>query len=297
MANQVRFGKISDLYLRYSGSLAQELKTTGGMNASAHVASVRMDTAKPLTAGRSVVKMFRLSDRGWFNEYAAWTLAQHLEVQTSAYSAILVGHASDISDKHGPELIEAVKYVDEEIVLWCTSAVEPSKNVQAALGRYWQKIVLATQPGQRLAAMDGWIGNCDRIDRNALWWSSGSGSLVAIDHEKALFNHDWTNSDVPHLDEAAADGSPPAEETQLAKVITRHMKSEDKTLRKNARAAANTLFHLSQTKHSPTWDHVGPEICSSAEANFGTQARDRLVSFISYRVNEDCIKRRYGLTI
>ncbi len=295
MTATVRLGKISDSYQRYIGSLGVELKAGHGMNASTHVASVRMNPEAPTHHERAVVKLFHLSDKGWFNEYAAWTLAQRLGVKTSPRASIMVGTRGDITPEHGKELNEAVRYVTTPIVLWCTSAVEPSKNIQAQLGRFWEKAVLHTEAGQRMGAMDGWLGNCDRIETNALWWAVEGGGLVAIDHEKAAFNQDWTVRQPEHHDEPDAASTKPVLETTLLKSIHAAMASRDKATRKAAKGLANAMYYISEQQHAPAWAELAHQLQQQAETNFGTQAAARLLSFLTYRVTEDCIRRRFGL--
>lgn len=296
MPATVRLGKISDLYLRYIGSLSDQLNTTQGQNSSTHVASVCMDPDKPQEPGRSVVKFFHLSDKGWFNEYATWRVAHALGVRVSPQAALLVGQRADITPGHGPELNAAVAYVGTPVVLWCTSAMTPHKNIQTALGRQWENAVLKTDAGQKMAAMDGWLGNCDRIANNLLWWVSEGGAFMAIDHEKAAFNVDWTVSGVPHMDEPAAGGQAPAANTHLINHIQHAQKSNDKPTRQAASRMANTLAALSKG-HAPTWSAMRAELALEARNNFGTMACDRLLSFLDYRVTEDSIKRRLGLVI
>lgn len=296
MAAKVRLGKISDLYLRYIGSLGNQLHTTQGQNGSTHVAAVCMDPEKPLEAGRSIVKFFHLSDKGWFNEYAAWRLAQALGVPVPPYAALLVGKRTDITPGHGPELNAAVADTGTPVVLWCTSALEPHKNIQTALGRQWESAVLKTAPGQHIAAMDGWLGNCDRIASNLLWWVSEGGAFTAIDHEKAAFNVDWTLTNVPHLDEPGASGRKPAINTHLINHIQSALRSKDKTTRNAAKKMASIMVIISKN-HTPAWNAIRAELAQEACNNFGAQACDRLLSFLDYRVTEDSINRRLGLVI
>lgn len=47
----------------------------------------------------------------------------------------------------------------------------------------WEVAALRGEHGRRLAAFDGWVGNCDRIADNAPFWVSRS-AIAAIDHER-----------------------------------------------------------------------------------------------------------------
>jgi len=296
MPATVRLGKISDSYLRYIGPLGEQIQAHLGENRTTHVASVCMDPDQPMVPGRSVVKFFHLSDKGWLNEYAAWTMAQILGVRVPPKAALLVGSRSDITDGHGPELKQATKHVSTPLVLWCTSAMEPHRNIQTALGRSWESSVLKTEAGRRIAAMDGWLGNCDRIASNLLWWASESGALMAIDHEKAAFNQDWTLKTPEHLDEPSADGTPARVRTHLIDHIQHARKSNDKKTRQAASGMANAISALS--KHHPdAWKAFREDLAVAAGNNFGPAARDRLLSFLDYRVTEDSINRRLGLVI
>lgn len=296
MPATVRLGKISDLYLRYIGSLGDQFQARHGENGSTHVAAVCMSNDKPHDPGRAVVKFYHASDKGWFNEYAAWRLAHALGVRVSPHAALLIGRRSDITPGHGPELNAAVAGTGTPVVLWCTSALEPHKNIQAALGRQWESAVLKTDAGQRIAAMDGWLGNCDRIATNLLWWVSEGGAFTAIDHEKAAFNVDWTVRGVPHYDEPGPNGEKPAANTHLIGHIQTAQRSNDKSTRQAASKMASALAGHSKN-HSSTWAAMRTELAQEARNNFGTSACDRLLSFLDHRVTEDSIKRRLGLVI
>lgn len=289
--------KLQDAYSRYIGPLGSQLQARHGMNPTTHVASIRMDAANPTKSERAVVKFFQMNDRGWFNEYFSWTLAQHLGVKTAPRAALLVGTAADITAGHGPELNQAAHMGSAPMVLWCTSAVEPASNVQQAMGAKWDRQVLTTPEGRRLAAMDAWLGNCDRIAANLLMWRSSIGGLVAIDHEKSAFNEPWPFVHARHLDETlGADGKPIAG-TVLLNFIQKAAGSKEKSVQKAASSACNDLFHISETSHPKALSDCQRTLADHAELNFGPQAAQHLLSFLSYRASEDCMKRRYGLVI
>lgn len=294
MPATVQTGTISTHYRRYLGSLRDHLKVPTGENSSTHVGSVLLDPDHPQQAGRAVVKCFRLGDKGWFNEYTAWLLGHALGVRMPPMAALLVGQRSDITAGHGPELETAARYATEPLVLWCTSALEPSKSIQAVIPKNWEQTVLKTDAGQRVAALDGWLGNCDRIGTNLLWWVGPGGAYVAIDHEKALFNRDWVSADVPHLDEPDAQGNPPEHHTHLIGLVQAAKNANDEATRRAANRLTAQLMELSLT-HDAAWQALRGQIAQHAVTNLGPTACDRLLSFLDYRVTEDSIKRRLGL--
>ena len=279
---------------RYIDSLGAVLPATLGMNKSTHVAEVCLDPAKPNTAEVAVVKHFRYQDKGWANEYIAWTLAQNLGVHTPPRAALLIGHTSDIIPAHGQELATAAHHADAVFVLWCTSAIAPTQPLQQVYGRTWEQAVLRADTGRRLGSLDGWIANCDRISANALYWSA-QGSLVAIDHEKLAFNKDWTTSNVEHDDEKFDKLGKPIEKTRLLAVLMAAKKSSDSQTKKNARTAASAMFEHSKTEHPTALAACRAEITSLVDNNFSTSASGNLLSFLDYRLAEDCLKKRFGL--
>ena len=281
-------------YRRYTGTLASELSAAPGMNASTHVAQVCLDPAKPDKSELAVVKHFHYFDHGWANEYIAWTLAQALGVRTAPRAALLIGQREDITPDHGPELAAAAKYATGPMVLWCTSAIDPTKPLQQVLGRAWEQAALRMDSGRLMGCLDGWTANCDRIFTNALYWAT-RGELVAIDHEKMAFNTNWTASIVDHQDEITdADGKPLAQ-TRLIEVLLAARKSKDKNIRKNAKTAASEMFEHSKTKHPIALAHCMPAIKAMLNDNFTPKATENLLSFLDYRLSEDCLKKRFGV--
>lgn len=294
MQATVQTGKIATHYRRYLGSLRNHLKVSTGQNTSTHVGTVLMDPAQPHLPCRAVIKCFRMGDKGWFNEYAAWTLGNALGVRMPPMAALLVGSKTDITPEHGPELHDAALYATEPLVLWCTSALEPSKSVQSVIQKKWEQTVLKTDAGQRIAALDGWLGNCDRIGTNLLWWASATGAYVAIDHEKAVFNIDWINHDVRHIDEPDPHGNPPVDRTHLIGLVHSAKNDKDDATRRAANRLIDKLMELSRT-HDATWQAMRAQLAQHAVTNLGPTASERLLSFLDYRVTEDSIKRRLGL--
>lgn len=283
-------------YRRYSGPLASELSASLGMNRSTHVAQVCLNPEDPNTPERAVVKYFQYQDRGWANEYLAWALAQELGVATAPRAALLIGTKDDITPAHGAELAEAIRYANGPIVLWCTSAVSPTKPVQQVLGHSWEMAALRVDAGQLMGALDGWIANCDRLDQNALYWIA-HGKLVAIDHEKLAFGQDWVGGPLSHVDEQTNSAGNPVLQTRLIDVLLKARKSKNTVIKKNARTAANAMFEHSKTKHPAALNKCGQEISAMVQSNFTPTAYQNLVSFLNYRVLEDCLKKRYGLML
>lgn len=296
MPNAVFCSPLLPAYGRYLASLKSLPNATPGENSSTHVASVKLTSAAG-NPERAVVKLFQFTDKGWLNEYAAWMLAQHLGVKTSPRAALLVGTSADITKDHGPELRQAVRAYSGPLVLWCTSAVEPTLPIQQVLGSSWERAIMRIDAGHRLAAMDAWLGNCDRFENNILYWSAGDGGLVAIDHEKSVFNQDWTAQAPLHYDEVLDANGNPLAETALLKAIKLATKSKDNAIKKAARIAKSKLFEFSKQTHTSAFNDCQADVEKMAESNFGVQASAHLLSFLSLRISEDCQKRRYGLII
>jgi hypothetical protein len=145
--------------------------------------------------------------------------------------------------------------------------------------------------------MDAWLGNCDRISNNTLYWTSGDGGLVAIDHEKTVFNQDWAQLQPIHADDHLDANGNPLAETVLLKAIKAATKSTDSAIKKAARAAKSKLFDYSRNTHPAAFNHCEADVRAMATANFGAQASQHLLSFLSFRISEDCQIRRYGLMI
>lgn len=283
-------------YRRYSGPLASELPATLGMNSSTHVAHVCLNPDKPDLPERAVVKHFHYFDRGWANEYLAWTLAQTLGVVTAPRAALLIGKPEDVTADHGPELNAATRLTPDPLVLWCTSAITPTQPLQQVLGRSWEAAMLRINAGQLMGALDGWIANCDRIENNALYWVS-QGALVAIDHEKLAFGQDWANYPLTHDDEKTDANGKPLQKTRLIDVLMAAKKSKDKTTKTSARTAAYVMFEHSKTKHPVALSQCMTEISALVKDNFSSTAYENLVSFLDYRVLEECLRKRYGLML
>ena len=147
-----------------------------------------------------------------------------------------------------------------------------------------------------MGALDGWTANCDRIANNALYWVT-KGSLVAIDHEKMAFNQDWSNQKVSHEDEVVGPDGKPLLPTRLIDVLMKAKKSKDKALKKSAAKAADFMYEHSKSKHPPTLAKCKASIAAMIDSNFSQQATQNLLSFLDYRVTEDCLKRRYAILI
>ena len=284
-------------YRRYLGPLASELPASLGMNSSTHVASVCMDPGEPSKAERAVVKCFLFTEPGWANELVAWSLAQQLGVKTAPHAAVLIAQQQDFAADHGPEINNFAQYATAPIVMWCTSAIEPTQPVQQVLGHNWETACLRTQAGRNLGAMDGWIGNCDRLVQNALYWTSGTGGLVAIDHEKMAFGQDWSRTVLQHCDEMQGADGKPLLTTRLISAIKSAHKSKDRNVKKAAVTAVSTMYAASKGGHPNALAGCFNLISTTAANNFGTQAGANLLSFLDYRVSEDCMKRRFGILI
>lgn len=286
----------SHAYQRYIGTLSEELPAKLGMNSSTHVAQVCLDPNKPDTSERAVVKYFRYSDKGWANEFIAWSFAQELGVTTAPRAALLIGQPSEVSKDHGPELNAAIKLSAEPMVLWCTSAVDPTLPLQQVLGHSWEQAALRVDSGKLMGALDGWTANCDRIANNALYWVA-KGALVAIDHEKMAFNQDWSNQQISHDDESLDAGGKPLLTTRLIDVLTKAKKSKDKALKKSAAKAADFMFEHSRSKHPPALAKCKASITAMIDGNFSQQATQHLLTFLDYRITEECLKKRYGMLV
>lgn len=285
-------------YRRYLGPLGSELNAKVGMNPSTHVAQVCLNPDTPNTPERAVVKHFFFSEKGWVNEYACWLFAHALGVNVAPRAALLVGTKSDILPDHGPELNSAMQAAGVPMVLWCTSAIAPTQPLQQVYGLSWEQAVLRTPHGRRLAALDGWIGNCDRIEGNALFWST-AGQLVAIDHEKMVFNQDWTLRPPVHRDEAdpSLNGGLRVVATTLLERLSVARRSADRAVQRTARSAANEIFEHSRTEHPRALATHRASIEAKATSNFSAQAASNLLSFLDARVDEAAQRRRLGLTI
>jgi hypothetical protein len=294
--SSVHRANFKQAYQRYSGPLASELPANLGMNTSTHVAQVCLNPEKPDTPERAVVKHFQYFDRGWANEYLAWTLAQVLGVPTAPRAALLIGKREDVTADHGPELLTATRLADGPLVLWCTSAVTPTRPLQQVLGRSWETAALRVDSGRLMGALDGWVANCDRIENNALYWVA-QGALVAIDHEKLAFGQDWINSPLTHEDEETDATGKPVLLTRLIDVLLAAKKSKDKAIRTNARTAAYAMFEHSKTKHPVALSQCLNEVATLIQNNFSTKAYENLISFLDYRVSEECLKKRYGFIV
>lgn len=297
MTPSIHHDSFVNAYRRYIGPLSKELPATLGMNQSTHVAYVCLSPEQPTQSERAVVKHFRYSSYGWVNEYVAWILAQQLGVRTAPRAALLIGQPQDLTPAHGPELNEASRYMTEPLVLWCTSAVEPTQPVQQAIGRKWETVALRIDSGKRLGAMDGWLGNCDRIAANTLYWTSGTGGLVAIDHEKMAFNCDWTQNAVPHLDEIPDENGKPKAATKLIDAIINAKRSKEKSTRKAANTASNDMFSVSKKQHPKALDACKASIESIISSNFNQNANNNFISFLNHRISDQSIKQRYGVLI
>lgn len=293
-AHQAHF---KSAYHRYIAPLSSSLPAQLGMNQSTHVGYVCLDPSTPAKAERAVVKCFHYSDPAWANELIAWTMAQALGVKTAPRAAVLVAKRQDISVDHGPEINAFAQYVTTPIVLWCMSAIEPTLPVQQVLGHNWETACLRTEAGRTLGAMDGWIGNCDRLAQNALYWSSGTGGVVAIDHEKMAFAQDWSCASVQHFDELLDATGKPIHPTRLIAAIKVAHKSKDKNTKRAAGIAVNEMFGMSKDKHPGALADCRDLIEKTAVNNFGPRAGANLLSFLDYRVSEDCMKRRFGILI
>lgn len=291
---KVHQASFNQAYRRYIDSLGAALPATLGMNKSTHVAEVCLDPVNPNSSEKAVVKHFRYADKGWANEYIAWTLAQSLGVCTAPRAALLIGNTSEITQDHGRELLSATKYDDGLFVLWCASAIVPTDPLQQVYGHSWERAVLRVDAGRLLGALDGWTANCDRIAANALYWSS-RGSLVAIDHEKLAFNKDWTIAPVDHDDEKLDAAGKPLEQTRLLAVLVAAKKSKDKQIKRFASTAADAMFEHSKTQHPIALAACRHIIQELVEDNFSKLASKNLFTFLDYRLTEDCQKRRFGL--
>jgi hypothetical protein len=292
--SEVHKANFNQAYRRYTGPLARELSAKLGMNQSTHVAQVCLDPTKPDLSELAVVKHFHYTDKGWANEYIAWTLAQELGVKTAPRAALLMGNHADVTPDHGPELGAAIKYVKQPFVLWCTSAVNPVKPLQQVYGHSWENAVLRGDSGRIMGALDGWTANCDRIFQNALYWTT-HGTLVAIDHEKLAFNKDWTTYAVDHDDEKLDASGKPLEKTRLIAALMIARSSQDKSVKKNAKTAANAMYEHSKTEHPRALKNCKKLIKDMVDKNFSTQATKNLISFLDYRLKEDCLRKRFGV--
>lgn len=288
----------SQAYRRYIGPLGEELAAKVGMNPTTHVANVCLNPNAPDIAERAVVKHFFLSDKGWVNEYVCWLLAHALGVKAAPRAALLIGARSDLIQEHGLELNTAMKYATVPMVLWCASAIEPTLPLQQVFRTGWEQAILKTENGKRLAALDGWTGNCDRIESNALFWSS-YGQVVAIDHEKMAFNQDWSLLSVKHRDEAdpVLNGGLPQIKTRLLEALNKARNSTEKTVRRAANTANNEMYEHSRQKHPVVFADHSAEIEDVANKNFSPQAATNLLSFLNSRLDEAVQRRRFGLTI
>ena len=281
-------------YRRYIGSLGDELNAKNGMNASTHVASVCLTPNDPGKTERAVVKHFRFSDHGWANEYVAWTLAQQLGVVTAPRAALLIGRPSEVAADHGAELNYAVVHDPDPFVLWCTSAIEPTKPVQQVLSRSWERAVLNVANAQILAAFDAWIGNCDRAV-NTLYWHVTGGGVVAIDHEKMVFAQDWAQHPPLDLDTVPADEEKAA--TFLLDALQKAKASTDSSTKRAARRANQKMYEASKGKHAAALSHCTNLIQEMVTPNFSARACQNLLTFLERRAADDSVNTRFGYMI
>ncbi len=285
-----------DNYRRYIGPLASELPATLGMNTSTHVAEVCLDPDEPKKSERAVVKYFRFTDQGWANEYVAWLLACELGVVTPPRASLLIGNHDEITEGHGEELKTVARFDSGPMVLWCTSAVEPTRPVQQVFAKPWERVALGVESGRRMAAFDGWTGNCDRLHQNTLYWTTGH-TLVAIDHEKIAFNQDWTTAPLQHFDMMLDAAGEPKIRTRLLDALTRALSSSDNAVKKKAKEAKSAMFEHSKVSHPAALKLCSGLISRLLDSNFSNESSENLLSFLEHRLSDECMKSRYGYAI
>jgi hypothetical protein len=151
-------------YERYNGPIGLR-----GANQTTHTAEVRF----PDGAALAVVKAFPVGEKGWLNEAVAWTVGRALGIPVPPKAMLLAVAPSELAAATDPELAIAHRHwaASGPIVMWCASRldVKPPQNVWRM---NWEAAVIKGASGQRLAAFDGWFGNCDRIAENAPYWVS-----------------------------------------------------------------------------------------------------------------------------
>ena len=266
-------------YERYNGSIGQ------GANKSTHTAEVRFDSA---THELAVVKAFSFLDKGWLNEAVAWTLGQAAGVAQPPKAVILVATLEELSGMTEAEMVLA-RNLDagrgEPIVFWCASRLA-TKPPQYLSSLSWENVVLRGSAGQRLAAFDGWIGNCDRIASNAPYWAA-RGVVAAIDHERLAFNQDWLAAAPEHFDRMGI------AETKLLERFHKAQKS-NVFKPKQAREIASALHSMS-VEHAGHLANCRHDIENRLLVNVSKKASNDLLTFLSERATDVYISERLGV--
>ncbi|MEK8028018.1 hypothetical protein [Pseudaquabacterium rugosum] len=262
-------------YARYNGSIGRK-----GENQTTHTAEIRFPGHTQL----AVVKAFPLKNKGWVNEALAWTLGMELDIGVPPAAILLAASPSDLANATEPELVFARNQwgADGPIVFWCASRLDlkPPNQVWRI---NWEHAVTSKPAGQRLAAFDAWMGNCDRISDNAPYWSA-RGRIAAIDHEKLAFNQDWVHSAPAHLDRSGFIA------THLTQKI-REAISKKKMRVAEAKVLIAALAKIS-AEHSAALAAVRGSSEELVSKNFGTPAANNLHTFLFERASQEFIDER-----
>lgn len=268
----------SSNYGRYNSSIGQ------GANKTTHTAEVKFDNQHEL----AVVKAFSIKDRGWLNEYISWTLGKLLKISQPPKSLILVASHDDLKDIKDQEIARARNLLadkDDLVVFWCASriSIKPPHHLSK---QSWEEVVLRGEVGQKIAAFDGWIGNCDRIASNAPLWIN-KGVIAAIDHERLAFNQDWFIQEPKHFDHIGIYETVLLEKFQKSLKANKFSTKQSKTII----AALETFSNEHADAMKKSWNYIEEIIIK----NVSPEASNNLKNFLSKRCEEDVIKQRLGV--
>ena len=270
--------RYSTHYERYNGQIGQ------GANKTTHTAEIRFDQS---LIGLAVVKAFAFADKGWLNEAVAWTLGRSLGLAVPPRAILLVAAPGELASASEPELQVAHATLSPKgpIILWCASRLE-TKPPQQVLSMSWETVILRGEHGQRLAAFDGWIGNCDRISDNAPYWVT-RGLIAAIDHERMAFNQDWI-AGAPQDFDRQGDAK-----TRLLDRL--HAAQKANVFKpKQATAIVAAMQGMSEL-HAVHLANLRAEIEQELLVNVGATAGGNLVTFLEDRATQDFISKRLGV--
>lgn len=272
--------RFSTHYERYNGPVGAL-----GANVTTHTAAVRFAEG----SGLAVVKAFSVFDKGWLNEAIAWVLGSALGVNVPPRAMLLAAAPSDLAGATEPELVLANKNLAMHgpVVLWCASRldVKPPQSVWSA---NWATQILRGESGQRLAAFDGWIGNCDRHRDNSPYWKA-RGVIAAIDHERMAFGQDWIASSPLHQDVLGVHG------TALLEVFHAARKSKA-IVNKQAKAIEAGLVTFSKG-HGPELAKLRSQIEQFVSSHASTGAAANLLTFLEDRAKDSYISGRVGVIV
>lgn len=200
------------------------------------------------------------------------------------HAMLLAASPDDLISAKEPELVLARNQWAGAgpIIFWCASKLE-IKQPQYVWSTGWERAVTAVPYGQKLAAFDSWLGNCDRIAVNAPYWTT-KGRIAAIDHERLAFNRNWISGPVQHLDVMGLCATHLLKELRSA-VDKKKMKSSE------GEKLISKIVVFSRC-HSDVLERVREDLKNLIVDNFGEAAADNLLKFLTERAEQDSINVR-----